>query len=67
MNGRPARLTYLVKDSVPRVNFPPNESIICDKLSPDVNQRPCQLHLFQAGKQKSENSPFRSAAAASLL
>lgn len=66
MNARAARPTYLVKDSLPRVNFPPNESVICDKLSPDVNQRPCQLHLFQAGKQKCENSPFRSVAAASL-
>lgn len=64
MKGRAARPTYLVKDAVPRVNFPPNESIICDKMSPDVNQRPCQLHLYQAGKQKSEKSPFCSAAAA---
>lgn len=51
-----AWLTYLVADSVPRVNFPPNECIICDKLSPNVSQWPRRLHLFQADKHP-KNSP----------
>lgn len=42
---------------MPRVNFPPNESIICDKLSPDVSQYSCRLHLLPADKQDAKTSP----------